>query len=180
MKKIIIVASLLSCAISSAMAQSSPNKESGPYVEAGLMQAYYSEPLLSFNHTMGVLKGGYNFNKNFALEGMVGANLNSANGYVGSTNVTAQVQNAYGIYGKGSIDVSNIVSLYAKIGGTNGTVSASTAYGSGWSSGTSISYGVGVTTKINPDVYLSLDYMSYYSRNGVSIVGPSLNAGYKF
>lgn len=180
MKKRIIIASLISFAISSAMAQSSQKKESGPYVEAGLMQAYYSEPSATFNNTMAALKAGYNFNKNLALEGMIAGNLNSANFYYGQTNISANVQNAYGAYGKGTIEISDVFSLYVKVGATNGTLNASSAYGSAYQSGTSPSYGAGIQAAVNANAYVSLDYMSYYNRNGVSIVGPSLNAGYKF
>lgn len=180
MKKAVIVASLLSCAISSAMAQSSQKKESGPYVEAGFMQAYYKDDSVSFTNGLAALKAGYNFNKNLALEGMIGGNINSANFYYRTTNITAQVQNAYGIYGKGTVEINDTVSLYARVGATNGTVTGSSSYGSAWTSGTSPSYGVGIQANINNDVYVSLDYMSYYNREGVSITGPSLNAGYKF
>lgn len=180
MKNKIITAALLSCAISTAIAQSSANKDTGVYAELGLIQATYNEPAANFNNGMASLKAGYNFNKNFALEGMIAGNINNASFYYGSTNITAYVQNAYGVYGKGTVDISEAISLYAKLGATNGTVSASSAYGSAYQSGTSPSYGAGIQAKINPEMYVSLDYMSYYNRNGVSITGPSLNFGYKF
>ena len=179
MRNKLLAVSLLSIVSANVMAQTN-NKESGVYVEIGAIQAYYKEPLLNFNHTMGALKAGYNINKNFAVEAMYAGNLNSASFYYGSTNITAQVQSAYGIYGKGTIPLSDNVSLYAKIGATNGTVTASSAYGSAWSSGTSPAFGAGVQLNINKDIYASLDYMSYYNRDGVSITGPSVNLGYKF
>ena len=179
MRNKLLAVSLLSIVSANVMAQTN-NKESGIYVEIGAMQAYYKDPLINFNHTMGALKAGYNINKNFAIEGMYAGNLNSATGYVGSTAVTAQVQSAYGLYGKGTIPLTDNVSLYAKIGATNGTVTASTAYASAWSSGTSPSFGAGVQLNINKDIYASLDYMSYYNRDGISITGPSINLGYKF
>ncbi len=184
MKKKIIVATLLSCVAASAIAQVNTTKESGVYVELGVIQANYNEPTFQFNNAMGALKAGYNFNKNFAVEGMYAGNLNSANGYVGVVSVTAQVQSAYGAYGKASLDINDMFSIYAKAGATNGTVSATATYGgawaSAWASGTSPSFGVGVQAKINNDIYTSLDYMSYYNRNGVSIAGPSVSVGYKF
>jgi hypothetical protein len=179
MKKKLLVVSLLSLASASIMAQSN-SKETGPYVELGLIQAYYKDDVVNFNNGMASFKAGYNFTKNFALEGMIAGNINSANFYYRSTNITAQVQNAYGIYGKGTIELNDTVSLYAKVGATNGTLSASSAFGSAWTSGTSPAYGAGIQANINKDVYVSLDYMSYYNRDGVSIAGPSINVGYKF
>ena len=111
---------------------------------------------------------------------MYAGNLNSANGNVGGVNLTAQVQNAYGAYLKASIGVTDTLSLYAKAGGTSGTVCASTIYGSAWSSGTSPSFGVGIQANITNDIYTTLDYMSYYNRNGTTISGPSISVGYKF
>jgi hypothetical protein len=182
MKKILLV-SLLSSAVTGVMAQSD-NKESGFYVEAGLIQAYYKEPSLNFNNAMGSLKGGYNIDKNFAIEGMYAGNLNSSSGYVGAVYVTAQVQNAYGIYGKAKIDLNDIFAIYAKAGATNGTVSASASFGgnfaSAFASGTSPSFGAGVQANISKETYASLEYMSYYNRNSVTIAGPSINVGYKF
>jgi hypothetical protein len=183
MKKKLLAVTLLSIVSANVMAQSN-NKETGPYVELGLIQANYNEPALSFNHAMGSLKAGYNINKNFAVEGMYAGNLNSSSGYIGAVYVTAQVQNAYGIYGKAKLDLNDTFAIYVKAGATNGTVSASASSGgsfaSAWSSGTSPSFGAGVQANISKDIYASLDYLSYYSRNGVTIAGPSINVGYKF
>jgi attachment invasion locus protein len=176
MKKILAV--LLCTLATGVMAQS--NKDEGFYAELGVMQANYKESGVKFNNSMGALKAGYNFNKAFAVEGMIAGNIGSANFYIGSTYITAQVQNAYGLYGKGSIDVSEGVSLYGKIGLTNGEVTASSRYASSFTSGTSASYGVGIQANINKEVYATLDYLSYYNKNGISVTGPSINLGYKF
>jgi hypothetical protein len=129
---------------------------------------------------MAALKAGYNIDKNYAIEGLIAGNTGSASFNIGTTAITAQVQKAYGLYGKGTVELTETVGLYAKAGFTNGTVSASSRFGSGYSSGTSLSYGAGIQASFNKDVYATLDYMSYYNRDGVSITGPSISLGYKF
>ena len=179
MKKFIMIMSLISIGITNTFAQTQ-KKDSGFYAEVGYMQAYYSESVASFNNGMAALKAGYNIDKNYAIEGLIAGNTGSASFFIGSTSVTAQVQNAYGLYGKGTVELTETVGLYAKAGFTNGTVSASSRFGSGYSSGTSLSYGAGIQASFNKDVYATLDYMSYYNRDGVSITGPSISLGYKF
>ncbi|NDE11543.1 MAG: hypothetical protein EBZ95_13440, partial [Chitinophagia bacterium] len=82
------------------------------------------------------------------------------------------------------IDLNDIFAIYAKAGATNGTVSASASFGgnfaSAFASGTSPSFGAGVQANISKETYASLEYMSYYNRNSVTIAGPSINVGYKF
>ena len=179
MKKKILVGAMLTVIATSTYAQEK-KKDSGFYAEVGYMQAYYSESVASFNNGMVALKPGYNINKNFAVEGLIAGNTGNANFNIGTTAFTAKVQNAYGLYGKGTVELNETVELYAKAGFTNGTVSASTRFGSGYSSGTSVSYGAGIQVNLTKDVYTNLDYMSYYNKDGISIIGPSINLGYKF
>ena len=179
MKKKILVGAMLTVIATSTYAQEK-KKDSGFYAEVGYMQAYYSESVASFNNGMAALKAGYNIDKNYAIEGLIAGNTGSASFNIGTTAVTAQVQNAYGLYGKGTVELTEAVGLYAKAGFTNGTVSASSRFGSGYSSGTSLSYGAGIQASFNKDVYATLDYMSYYNKDGISITGPSISLGYKF
>ncbi len=171
--------SLISIGITNTFAQTQ-KKDSGFYAELGYMQASYSESVASFNNGMAALKAGYNIDKNFAIEGLIAGNTGSASFNIGTTAVTAQVQSAYGLYGKGTVELNETVGLYAKAGFTNGTVSASSRFGSGYSSGTSASYGAGIQANLTKDVYANLDYMSYYNKDGISITGPSISFGYKF
>jgi outer membrane immunogenic protein len=179
MKKFIMIMSLISIGITNTFAQTQ-KKDSGFYAELGYMQASYSESVASFNNGMAALKAGYNIDKNFAIEGLIAGNTGSASFNIGTTAVTAQVQSAYGLYGKGTVELNETVGLYAKAGFTNGTVSASSRFGSGYSSGTSASYGAGIQANLTKDVYANLDYMSYYNKDGISITGPSISFGYKF
>jgi len=167
--------------ISTAQAQSDDEKN---YMEAVVLRAYYKESGFNFYHGMGGIRFGHKFDKNFSVEGLAATALATPSGYIGSVYVTAKVSNAFGVYAKVQSDPSNGYSVYGKAGATNGTVTAS-AYVSGysataWSSGTSASYGGGVQIDTAKNQYVGIDYMSYYSKNGVTISGPSVNFGWKF
>ena len=180
MKNILFVAALLTATATDAIAQENSNKEKGFYAELGLAQAYYKESSVNFSNAMGTLKAGYNINRHIAAEVMAGGNLNSAGFYYGTTKVDAYVSGAYGAYGKISLPLSDAFSLFIKLGVTSATVSASTRYGSGYSSNSDISYGGGAQFNFTPNVYGQFDYTSYYNKNGVSVVAPSVSVGYKF
>jgi outer membrane immunogenic protein len=181
MKKKLLVAALLAVAGTSAIAQVQANKETGFYAELGLAQAYYTEPSVNFNHSMGVGKVGYNLNKNTAFEIMAAGNLNSVNFYYGSTFIAnVKIDSAYGAYGKFSLPVNDDVSLFVRVGATNASISASTRYGRYFTSGSSLSYGAGAQFNFTKAIYGQVDYMSYYNRNDISVTAPSISVGYKF
>ena len=149
------------------------------YVETGYISATYREPLLWFTHGMAALRIGYQFNNYFSVEGQFATALTNAAGYVGSTYVTAKIDNSYGLNLKLQTEPSNGMSVYGKLGMNSGTVSAATSYGSVWAGGTSPTYGLGAKYEADR-IYYSFEYMSFYAQNGVTITGPSLNLGYKF
>ena len=179
MKRKLFVAAILTAAATGSMAQASTNKETGFYGEIGLAQAYYTEPLANFNHPLGMLKAGYNINKNVAVEIMAAGALTSSNFYVGSTYVDAKVSSAYGAYGKLSLPVEDKFSLFVRLGITNATLSVSTNYGSAWASGSDYSYGAGAQFNFTKDIYGQVDYMSYYNKNSIAVRAPSISIGYK-
>lgn len=184
MKKKLLLVALLSTVATGAVAQAQANKETGFYAELGYAQIYYTEPSASMNHAMGVLKGGYNFNKNIAIEFMTAGKLNDAVFYSGSTRIVASVSNAYGGYGKFSLPVNEDVSLFVRLGFTNARIDATATNGtrsaSAWSSGSDYSYGAGAQFNITKSVYGQIDYMSYYNKNNVTVKAPSISVGYKF
>ena len=60
------------------------------------------------------------------------------------------------------------------------TVKASVAGFAASSSDSSFSYGIGMQYKFTDKMYLQGDYMSYYSKDGDTIRGPSISLGYRF
>jgi opacity protein-like surface antigen len=70
--------------------------------------------------------------------------------------------------------------LFVRAGVTSATVTASSRYGYGWSSGSDFSYGGGAQFNFTKNVYGQVDYMSYYNKNNVTAVAPSISVGYKF
>jgi len=162
-------------------AQNQTNKETGFYAELGLAQAYYTEPNVNFNHSMGVGKLGYNINKNTAFEVMAAGNINSVNFYYGSTYIAnVKIDSAYGAYGKFSLPLNEDVSLFVRTRVTNASITASTRYGKYFTSGSSLSYGAGAQFNFTKAIYGQVDYMSYYNRNDISVTVPSVSVGYKF
>ena len=180
MKKISTLALMSLLGSFFAVAQAQTTRETGFYTELGAAQAYYRESAGNFNNTMGVFKAGYDINKYVAAEVMAAGNLNSANFYVGSTYVNAKISSAYGGYGKFQLPVNEQFSFFVRLGVTSSTATYSTRWGSGWASGTDFSYGGGAQFNFTKNVYGQVDYMSYYNKNNVTAVAPSISVGYKF
>ncbi len=150
------------------------------YAEIGGVYARYSEPAAWFTSGVANLKLGYNINENFAIEGMVGRSLVDTNFYAGSTRVSARIDNMISGYVKVKAPLSQNAEIFGRFGFTNGSISANTRFGSGWVSGSSASYGGGVQFNTSTNTYFTLDYMSYYNGNGVSVTGAGANIGFKF
>jgi hypothetical protein len=180
MKNKLIVASLFTVVSPGVMAQESASKETGYYAELGVTQVYFKQNDTQFNHMMADVKVGYNFSKNIAVEVMLGNNLNSADTNYNGTNVNAKISSAYGGYGKFSLPVSDVFSLFVRLGVTDARLNSSSNLGSDWSSGFDFSYGGGAQFNFTKEVYGQIDYMSYYNKNNVSVAGPSISIGYKF
>ena len=140
----------------------------------------YSEPGFSATPGVGTLRFGADINQNFAVEGMLGNTLSNASGTYSGTAVTIQLKNVFGMYLKAKTQLSDNFEVFARLGATRGTISASSYYASAWSSGTSISYGIGAQVNLNKSVYASVDYMSYYDKTDIAIRGPSIGIGVKF
>jgi len=175
-----IKAVTLTLAFLSTFSTAQENKVKGPYIEGAYLATRYEEPALSFNHGSAAIRLGYNVDKNFAFEFLGATNLNSASGYIGSTAITAQVASTTGLYLKAKAPITDEFSIFGRLGRTYSKVSASSAYAKAGTEGSSWSTGLGVEYKINKNIYLGLDYMSYANVNDVVITAPSLSVGYNF
>lgn len=175
-----IKAVTLTLAFLSTFSTAQENKVKGPYIEGAYLATRYEEPALSFNHGSAAIRLGYNVDKNFAFEFLGATNLNSASGYISSTAITAQVASTTGLYLKAKAPITDEFSIFGRLGRTYSKVSASSAYAKAGIEGSSWSTGLGVEYKINKNIYLGLDYMSYANVNDIVITAPSLSVGYNF
>jgi len=136
------------------------------YIGVSYLQGYYRETAANFNNSLVGVRVGENVSENVGAEFFAATSANQANFYVGSTYVQAKVNNAYGGHIRLRTTPSNGLFGYVRLGVAHGTVSASTRYGSGWTSGTSASYGAGLEFDLSPKMFVQLDYSSYYSNPG--------------
>jgi hypothetical protein len=145
--------------------------DSGAYLELGISSLNISYSKYSYSiGTTAVFYGGYNLNKNIAVE-LLGATSSSADN---STNLSFA-----GAFIKPKLELSESFELFARLGMNNLTYSSTFSTSS---TNTYTAYGAGVTWLISGDKkqYLSLDYMNWASSNGVTLGGGGLTYGYRF
>ena len=162
------LAMILGTAGFSAFAES---QDSGFYLEGGISSLNIAYSSYSYNlGTTAVLYGGYNFNKNIAIEAM-GATASSSNS---STNLTFA-----GAFIKPKIELGDSIELFARAGVNNLTFSSTYSTSSTKTYG---AYGAGLTLFFSGEKkqYLSLDYMRWASENGITLGGAGLTYGYRF
>jgi hypothetical protein len=162
------IAIILSTTGFSAFAES---QDSGFYLEGGISSLNIEYSSYSYNlGTTAVLYGGYNFNKNIAIE-VMGATASSSNA---STNLTFA-----GAFIKPKIELGDSIELFARAGVNNLTFSSTYSTSSTKTYG---AYGAGLTLFFSGEKkqYLSLDYMRWASENGTTLGGTGLTYGYRF
>jgi len=155
-------------------------EENKTYIELGAVYGKYQETYGWFTTGMGSLKLGVNLTENISIEGLVATSVADTNFYVGSTLVSARVNNLYGGYLKVKAPTSSSVDLFGRIGVAGGQVSASSSYGSSWASDTGLSYGGGLDIKIDEKSYVIVDFTSYYNRSGITVTGFGVGYGFRF
>ena len=179
MKKIIFALPALSMAL--AFNASAQTVAPSFYTEVGYASVPYHDSGYNLG-TLGVLnfKFGINVHENFAVEGALGTGMQDASFYYGSTRVTTTLNNMYGIYAKPKVKIADNFEVFGRLGYThiNMNLSALSSTFNAYSG--SLSYGLGAQYSFTKSVYGELDWMSYYSKNGASGKGPSINVGYKF
>jgi hypothetical protein len=162
-------------------AQAATN-EIKPYIEGS-----YAWPTLDsggYSATMGagIVRAGVNFDRYWGLEAVGAFGTSDANISVLSIPISLKLKSAYAAYVKAQYPVAPHFELFARAGWLHATLEASAnTYGvSASSSDSSFSYGAGFQVPFGTGWYAQADYMSYYSKNGDSIRGPSLGVGYRF
>lgn len=126
----------------------------------------------------GAVRGilGYAFHPNVAVEGMVaiGANDDTTQG------VTLELKRAYGVYLKPKFNPTKEFEVFARLGYVDSKFKASAGGASASDSDGDVSYGVGASYKVNQNLSVGLDYLSYYNKDGDKIKGWTLGLGYAF
>ena len=188
MRNIIITAAIISAFASStafaADSNASSQGEEKAYAEFGVIALRTEASGFSANNAVGLLRVGYNFDKNFSGEVVAGGGINDASGYYGSTYLTFKVNTVYGAYLKAKAEVSPDLEIFARLGvlHVDVTATASNAYAAAWANAydNSVSFGAGAQYNFTKTVYGQVDYMSYYNKSGTTSAGPSASIGVKF
>jgi hypothetical protein len=167
--------------IAAALVVTAASAQSGnTYAEIGGVYARYEEPGAWFTSGVVNVKLGVNLNESVAIEAMVGKSLSDTNFYAGNTRVSARIDSMVSGFVKLKAPLSRDVDIFGRLGYTQGKISANSRFGSGWSSGSSVSYGGGLQFNTSATSYVNLDYMSYFSGSGVTVNGIGANVGMKF
>jgi outer membrane immunogenic protein len=176
------VALLAPCLLAIAIAAQAATDDMKPYIEGS-----YAWPQLNsggYSATMGagLVRAGVNFDRYWALEAVGAFGTSDANISGLGIPISLKLKSAYGAYVKGQYPVAPHFELFARAGWLHATLEASApGYGvSASSSDSSFSYGAGFQVPFGTGWYAQADYMSYYSKNGDSIRGPSIGIGYRF
>lgn len=135
-----------------------------------------------------VFQIGKEINKNFAIEGRFGMGMgdDSTGAFIGITpfTVTQEVDTFFGIYAKGIMPASDVVSLYGMVGFTDGTVNTSITDGvitiSDSGSESDISFGVGVDFDVTKSMALNIEYMNYIDVDNGTLDALSVGITTKF
>lgn len=163
---------------------------SGTYGELGIAQVSFavsdaSVPTLKPTVLRAVV--GYGLSDNFALEGMLGAGMSDASADL-STSASAKlkVESMVGAYLKVKAQAAPGVELFGRVGYAKIRTNASFAVPA-WSLSSSASsevdgasWGLGAKIAVSPTVALTVDFMSYFNKDGGTATGPTFGVAYKF
>jgi opacity protein-like surface antigen len=143
----------------------------------------YSEPGFDASPKAVRLVVGKNLNDQFAIEGLVAANAGSSP--LGASGLDVSVPTMFGVYAKAFTKLNDQVELFGRLGWASvnrkASVSSGTLSVSLEETGNGISYGAGIKYTLSKDISIFADYMSYYpEKNGISINGFTLGAGFSF
>lgn len=127
---------------------------------------------------LGVVRGivGWNLHPNLALEVMLGTGVKDDK----FQGVTLKLNRTYGVYLKPKYDFGNGFEVFARVGYADSKLKLSYQGASASTSDNDVSYGVGASYNFNNNMYGSLDYLSYYDKDGSKANGPTLSFGYRF
>ncbi len=172
--------SLLALSLITASYAASAQEQTRFYAEAAYGGIQTKTEDFNVTPGVGLLRLGVNINKNFSTEFMVGTTLADAKVQISGVPITLKYDSIYGVYLKGKAEVAQNLDVYGRLGFIHGTASASALGVTASTSDDDFSYGVGAQYSFSPTVYGTLDYMSYFRKNGTTAAGPALGVGVKF
>jgi len=177
-----VAAVLVPCLLVIGGAAHAATDEIKPYVEGSYAWPKFDSGGYSGTMGAGIVRAGVNFHRYWAVEA-VGA-FGTADAHISAYGIpiSMKLKSAYGAYLKAQYPVSPHFELFARAGWLHATLEASaTDYGvSASASDSSFSYGAGFQVPFGTGWYAQADYMSYYSKSGDAIRGPSIGFGYRF
>jgi len=179
-----IVALSVALACTGAFAQSKA-KDDSTYIQLGYSSTQYNLDGISglSNANSLAITLGKNMSENYALEGIYATGMGDSTSTSLGTTVNLKLASSYGLFVKPKMMISDALELFARVGYFNAkatlSVPAAPALNTD-TSGTSLSYGMGVSMKLTESIYGSLDWMQWYKKDGADIKGMGLSIGYKF
>jgi outer membrane autotransporter protein len=188
MKLIVIAAASAMLMAGAAQAQTRPAVPGTTYGELGYTTLKLSSGGVSVKPAM--LRGivGYNFNNNFAFEGMLGLGVSkdsTSTTFAGvPVDVQEDVRHIVGIYVKPKAVIGDAFEVFGRLGyahtrvRTTASVPGFSASDSG--SDSSVSYGIGANFNVSPKMYVGVDYMRYFKKDDTKIDGFTVGLGYRF
>lgn len=168
---------ILSFVAMSASAQTAPSKI---YGEVGYTMLSYKE--VGYKAEPGILRAviGTEIHPNANLEAMLGFGITEGTTSIRNVTVTSKVDRFWGLYVRPKVMISPEVELFGRLGYASSKITVSVPGFALSDSGSSLSYGAGVSFKVAQNTSIVADYMSYYSKDGVKATGLSLGLGFKF
>jgi len=176
-KRYLLSLALLSLLISNGVLAAQSDKS---YIGAQYSLVTYSETgIPDYDMTALILRGGYNINEYFSVEGRYGFGIADDTHRLSSLDISLEVDNMYGIYALGRIPLSNNFDLYGVAGYTEVNFAASIPGYSVNFDESDFSVGAGAEFYLD-SVSFSLEYMSYISKNDFDLNAIGVGINYNF
>jgi len=161
--------------------------ENNVYGEIAYLPFNYDETVYGTTYTTSggsAVRGiiGVDIEENLALEAMLGTGMSNATTTISGYTVNLKLNSIYGFYVKPKVNVGEKATLFARIGyaQVSGTTSISSLSYNNSSTNNSISYGIGMSYKMNEKLSVNADYMYYYNKDSATATGLALGIGFRF
>lgn len=155
--------------------------QQGLYVGGALTRLDYKESgFPTYNPTALAVSLGTEFSPNLAAEIRLGTGVGWAPKTVSGLNTELDVTSYFGVYGKGSLPLSSMASVYGLVGYTNANFKATVSGFSATGSDSSLSFGVGADFAVSKTTSIGVEWASLVRGDGFDLNGLSLTAKYRF
>jgi len=159
------------------------NAESFPYGEFAYLPFTYNETanLTKYSATGGTAARGIigvDLVESLALEAMFATGTAMAK----TSGNNIKLNSIYGFYVKPKVNIGENATLFARMGFTlvTGYTSISDSSFNNSSTNNAISYGIGMSYKLNNLLSVNADYMDYYNTNSSNLRGLAIGIGFRF